>query len=116
MSYLPQETALQQDILATKEDVLHLGEALNHLARVQAEAFVRFWNRAPERILAELNSDPGRYASLLSANTAIGVSANAQLSALNLTRFPNRALVAMPEGWSFSPETGFSYAAPEPEP
>jgi hypothetical protein len=123
MSYLPTQTRLEKNTALTAADAVTLGEAIHHTVTIQREIFRRFWGRPAEEILEEVNSDPARYASMLGANTAIGVPNNAQLDALThndpvlAQRFPNRAPVAMPVGWSFAPESGFAYAAaPENNP
>ena len=115
MPLLPEETDLQKDTLETKEGILTVAEAAHNLVEVQTAIFQRFWNRSPDRILAELNSDVARYAAILNSNTALGTPANAQLDALDLPdKFPRRAPVTMPEGWAFSEETGFSYTPSQP--
>lgn len=117
MSYLATKTPLQIDQAATEADILAVASVANALASAQAASFARFWHRPPERILAELNSDPGRYVGILGGNTAIGAAINATLHNLADPNLPYRAPTAMPEGWGFSPKTGFSYTpAREPEP
>lgn len=120
MSYLPTENRLQKSLARTASNAVELGEAIHHTVTLQREIFRRFWNRPPEEILEEVNSDPARYASMLGGNTAIGVPNNSELEKLVAgnpelaARLPNRAPTAMPEGWVFVPgDPGeFAYTPP----
>jgi hypothetical protein len=89
-------------------------EAAHHLAGVLRAGWERYWQRSPETILAEMADDLSNTLAIYQLNTQAGTAVNALLDALDDDRFTARAPVAMPEGWSFSPDTGFSYAAPEP--
>lgn len=112
MPLLPTPTVLDLGVQAG-------AEAAHHMASVLRSQWSAFWHRSPEVILAELNADPSRSATIFGLNSQAASAVNALLDAItdgdteSALRFPTRAPNSMPEGWAFG-VSGFVYTAPEP--
>jgi hypothetical protein len=88
-------------------------EAAHHLAGVLRSGWERYWQRSPETILAEMESDLANTLEIFQLNTQAGTAVNALLDALTDDRFTARAPVALPDGWAFD-GTDFTYTPPTP--
>jgi hypothetical protein len=93
-------------------------EAAHHLAGVLRAGWEKYWQRSPETILAEMESDLANTLAIFQLNTQAGTAVNALLDALADDRFTARAPVALPDGWAFY-GTSFTFTPPaqptEPE-
>jgi len=111
MITLPQPTVLDSVLLKG-------AEAAHHSVTVISTGWSEFWNRSPEQVLAELNTDITKTTAGFSLAEKMATDSNAILDAVNDSRFPRRAPIGMPTGWAFDGST-FSYtppADPAPEP
>ncbi len=99
--------------LSTLDQVTLQGaEAAHHLAFTLKAGWEQVWNRAPEVVAEELNADLVKSSAIFALNAQAAVSVNALLDAVNDDRFTARVPTAMPTGWTFDPQTGFTYTAP----
>jgi len=109
MITLPQPTILATAALAG-------AEAAHHLATVLQVQWQAFWNRAPENVQADIESNLPQTLAIFALNTQAATAVNALLDAVNDPRFTRRAPTTLPAHWSFDGDQ-FAYTAPpEPEP
>ena len=86
-------------------------EAAHHLAATLKAGWESVWNRSPEIVAAELNTDLAKSTAIFHLNTQTATAINAILDAVNDDRFTARVPTAMPNGWELTAE-GFVYTAP----
>jgi len=98
MSLIPATTDLDRDLADLNADILAGAEALHHAASILRDRHARFWAVPTDRLLAVLNADVPRTLAIFQANTATATALNAQLDALALPQFPNRAPTTIGRG------------------
>lgn len=81
---------------------LAAAEAAHNFATILRAGWQDFWQRDPTIVIAELNADIVAIGETFALNTQAGTAINAILDAISDDRFPTRAPVDLPEGYSFS--------------
>jgi hypothetical protein len=87
-------------------------EAIHNSIVVFKASYEEFWARNPDVILAELNANAEYNGTLFGLRRSITQANNGFLDFVNDERFPTRAPVDMPAGWTFDETNGFSYTPP----
>ena len=116
MSLLTTKTPLETDLAAKDARVLQCAEATHHLAAVMRNSHAWLWALPTDRLLAVLNADLAVTAATFAQNTAIGLTVNAALEALNLPQFPARAPVETGRSDITFDGKAFVLVPPEPPP
>lgn len=113
---LRQLTEAEADLADRDRLILQAAEATHHLASVLAATNDRYWSLPTERLLAVLNADIPATIATFQANTALALTVNASLDALNLPQFTRRAPTEPGRTDIVFDGTAFVHVMPEPEP
>lgn len=105
MSLLPNLSLINRGAIAA-------AEAIHNSIVVLKASYEEFWARDPQVILAELNADAQYNGALFGLRRSITQANNGFLDFVNDARFPTRALVDMPTGWTYDESNGFAYTPP----
>jgi hypothetical protein len=113
MSLIPTPSQAEQDLALLDNGILQVAEALNHAAARCKSAQGAVAGLPIDRFLAVLNADKPRTQAILDARARIGAAINAELDALGLDKYSNRAPVDLGvDGISFDGQD-WIYTAPE---
>ncbi len=96
-------------------------KAGHHMATTLGNQWAAFWNRPPATVQAEIAAEPEKAAVFLAMQHGCAAVINPGLDAFNSyvdangePVFSRRVPTALPEGWAYTPETGFTYTPPPP--